>query len=69
MAGAELPPFDVKEFNKWREQTMIVMQTDMAPETENEVKFYISSGIEKFSTANGVDVISACKSIKESLDK
>ena len=68
MAG-ELPAFDLKEFNKWKEQTMIVMQSDMTAEEENEVKFFISSGIEKWSGATGVDVIQACKSIKEALDR
>ena len=67
--ATDLPPFDVKEFNKWKEQTMIVVQSDMAPEIEQEVKFFISSGIEKWSISSGVDVIQACKSIKESLDK
>ena len=67
--AAEIPAFDLKEFNKWKEQTMIVMQSDMSPEIENEVKLFISSGIEKWSGASGVDVINACKSIKDSLDK
>ena len=66
---AELPPFDEKEFNKWKEQTTIVIQSDMPAEIENDVKIFITSGIEKHSSATGVDVIAACKTIKDSLDK
>ena len=45
------------------------MQSDMPPEIENEVKFFITSGIEKFTNATGIDVINASRSIKEALDK
>ena len=65
----ELPPFNLDEFNKWKEGKIIVKETDMDPLVEQEAKYFVSGGIEKASSATGVDIEAACKFVKENMDR
>ena len=69
MAEMELPPFNFEDFNKWRQQTSVVVHTDMPDEILNEAKEHIVSGFEKYLSATGVNMHMACKFTKESMDK
>ena len=65
----ELPPFDLEVFTKWKQSQSIVKSCDMEEEMKIDAKEHVSSGIEKFSSAEGVDYKSAGKYIKEAMDK
>eukprot|EP00806_Schmidingerella_arcuata_P008230 Macronucleus_8580.p3 GENE.Macronucleus_8580~~Macronucleus_8580.p3 ORF type:complete len:106 (+),score=8.16 Macronucleus_8580:1-318(+) len=53
----ELPAFfDPIDFKKFTDGKTIVKDTDMDPLVENEAKLHITNGIEKASTATGVDI-------------
>ena len=65
----ELPPFNLEDFTKWKEGKIIVKETDMEPTVEQEAKYFVSGGIEKASSAAGVDIEAACKFVKENMDR
>lgn len=46
-----------------------MVDTDMEDIVMNEAKEIVSTGIEKSSGANGLNVEAACKYIKEAMDK
>ena len=52
----ELPAFDPLDFKKFADGKTIVKDTDMDPIVENEAKLHITNGIEKASSATGVDI-------------
>ena len=52
----ELPAFDPIDFKKFTDGKTIVKDTDMDPIVENEAKLHITNGIEKASSATGVDI-------------
>ena len=65
----ELPPFDLEFFNKWKQSVAIVKECDMDPTMTTEAKEHIMSGIEKFSGAEGLDLLAASKFIKDNMDR
>ena len=65
----ELPPFNLEDFNKWKQSQSIVKECDMEDEMKIESKEHIMSGIEKCSGGDGLDVQAACKFIKENMDR
>ena len=67
--AADIPGFDPVEFKKFKESTPVIIQSDMEESLQDEAKFFITGGIEKATVSTGVDVVAACKFIKESLDK
>ena len=52
----ELPAFDPIDFKKFTDGKTIVKDTDMDPIVEDEAKLHITNGIEKASSATGVDI-------------
>ena len=61
----ELPAFDPIDFKKFTDGKTIVKDTDMDPIVENEAKLHITNGIEKASSATGVDIkVSIIASLK-----
>ena len=65
----ELPPFDIQDFQRWKDGKIIVKETDMDPAVEFEAKDFTLGGIEKFGGAAGVDIEAACKFVKENMDR
>ena len=65
----ELGPFDPVDFKKFTDGKTIVKDTDMDPQVENEALLHITNSIEKASGATGVDIMLACKMIKEQMDR
>ena len=52
----ELPPFDIDDFNKWKASQFYIKECDMEDEMLGEAKDHISGGVDKFNTADGVDM-------------
>mmetsp|Transcript_12261 Transcript_12261/g.8919 ORF Transcript_12261/g.8919 Transcript_12261/m.8919 type:complete len:108 (-) Transcript_12261:31-354(-) len=64
---ANTPQFD--EFKKWCLNKTIVIESDMEETIQNEVKDIIISGIDKGTSAAGLNIELACKWVKESMDR
>ena len=67
--AVELPPFDLEFFNKWKQSNSIVKECDMDEQTTIDAKDHIVTGIEKMTSADGVDFAAASKYIKENMDR
>ena len=65
----ELPQFDLEYFNKWKQSNTIVKECDMDEQTTTDAKDHIVTGIEKMSSAEGVDFAAASIFIKENMDR
>mmetsp|Transcript_4202 Transcript_4202/g.9296 ORF Transcript_4202/g.9296 Transcript_4202/m.9296 type:complete len:106 (-) Transcript_4202:64-381(-) len=64
MSGAPLPP-DLKK----QMQKAVVSHTDCSPEMLQEIMDVATGMIDKCSASDGVKIETACKMIKEALDK
>ena len=65
----ELPPFELDVFNKWKGGQAVIKECAMDEEMRVDAKEHVSSGIEKFQSAEGVDYKSAGKYIKDNKEK
>tara|TARA_B110000285_G_C14777575_1_gene446942 strand:+ start:177 stop:377 length:201 start_codon:yes stop_codon:yes gene_type:complete len=65
----ELPPFDLEFFNKWKQSNSIVKECDMDEQTLMDAKDHVVTGIEKMSSAEGIDFTAAARYVKESMDR
>eukprot|EP00356_Strombidium_inclinatum_P010064 CAMPEP_0170493290 /NCGR_PEP_ID=MMETSP0208-20121228/13661_1 /TAXON_ID=197538 /ORGANISM="Strombidium inclinatum, Strain S3" /LENGTH=53 /DNA_ID=CAMNT_0010769195 /DNA_START=26 /DNA_END=187 /DNA_ORIENTATION=+ len=52
----ELPPFNLEDFNKWKQSQAIIKECDMEDTMKIEAKEHVMSGIEKCSGQEGVDI-------------
>ena len=46
----ELPPFNIDDFNKWKQNKVYVVESDMDEAIRVEAKDFITSGIDKALT-------------------
>ena len=65
----ELPPFNFEDFNKWAQGTSVVCTKDMPEEILSEAKDFVSTGIEKAISSDGINLETACKYVKEQMDR
>ena len=64
----ELPPFNLEDFNKWKQSQAIIKECDMDDVMRTEARDHITNGIEKSSSSDGVDLLTASKFVKEQMD-
>ena len=65
----ELPPLDIEYFNKWRITNAIIKECDMDAQTKTEAEEHVRTGIERYTGAEGLDILAASKFIKEQMDR
>ena len=65
----EMPEIDMADFDKWRVSKAIIIETDMDELVQTEAKDCVTTGIEKASGSQGLNIEKACKFIKDQMDR
>ena len=65
----ELPEINMDDFDKWKVSKAIIIETDMEEQVQAEAKDCVTTGIEKASGAQGLNIEKACKYIKDLMDR
>ena len=65
----EIGDIDKSDFKKWSTGLAIVVNSDMEELVQAEAKDCVTTGIEKASTAAGLNVEKACKYVKDQMDR